>query len=175
MASQAASIYARAAFEYASEQGEVASWSSFLERAAQVFALSEVKKAIQLRLLSQRELLDVLDNVLAPAGETQQHLLWLLADKKRLLDLPDILSAFLMLCAEANQEMAATVSSVVPLAKTQLQDLAEALSDREGQSVKLDNVLDPTLLGGFIVRMGDKVIDRSLGRSLLLLQKHMLG
>mgnify|MGYP000415691463 FL=1 len=120
-------------------------------------------------------MLHVLDNVLAPAGETQQHLLWLLADKKRLLDLPDILSAFLMLCAEANQEMAATVSSVVPLAKTQLQDLAEALSDREGQSVKLDNVLDPTLLGGFIVRMGDKVIDRSLGRSLLLLQKHMLG
>ncbi len=174
MSSQAASIYARAAFEYASEQGEIASWVTWFDRAAQVFALDEIKDTIRLSQLGQRELVESLTEPLQ-SNQGQQHFLWLLADKKRLLAIPVIQKAFQVFCSEAKQEIAATVASVVPLRKTQLQSLADELTQREGQSVTLENVLDPTIYGGVVVRMGDKVIDRSIRGSFMKLQKHMLG
>jgi F-type H+-transporting ATPase subunit delta len=175
MSSPAASVYARAAFEFAQEADTLPAWQLFLQHSAEVFANPEVKRLFRVAAASQRELLADLEELLQIKEQGMKHFLWLLADKKRLLLLPEVTAAFGHLCAEANQQITATVLTTVPLEQTQEEDLQKSLTKRMGKEVCLDCHVDTSIGGGIMIKMGDKVIDRTLRGSLLRLKKHMLG
>ncbi|MDR1308365.1 MAG: ATP synthase F1 subunit delta, partial [Deltaproteobacteria bacterium] len=90
------------------------------------------------------------------------NFLRLLHDKGRLGKLADIASAYAQLCDEADGLLRGTLTTAAPLAKRELSAIKGALSTLTGAKVDLEVVLDPSIIGGLVARLGDLVVDSSL-------------
>ena len=85
-----------------------------------------------------------------------------MAENKRLLALPAVFEAFLLLKAEFEKEATVDVVSATELNASQQQKLIAALSQRLARNVKLNCSVDPTVVGGMLIKAGDMVIDGSV-------------
>lgn len=101
------------------------------------------------------------------------NVLGLMAQKRRLFVLPQLLQALRARIDEARGEVSAEVVSAQPLSSEQQARLAATLSDRAGKSVRLHTRVDPSLIGGLIVRLGSRMIDTSIRAKLGQLQNMM--
>lgn len=90
----------------------------------------------------------------------------LLLRKKRLALMPQVLREFEVLVEGVKGVQHAQVFSAVPLAADELSRLHASLEKRTGKKITLGAVVDATLVGGAYVRIGDRIIDRSV-RTLL--------
>lgn len=90
----------------------------------------------------------------------------LLVRKKRLVEFPTIVTEFEALVEKAQGVQRAHAVSAVPLIPAELERLHRELESTTGKQIKLTTEVDPSLLGGALVRIGDRVIDRSV-KSLL--------
>ena len=80
----------------------------------------------------------------------------------RLFALPAIISAFRVLAADARGEVVADVTSAVPLSREQAANLSDTLKAKIGKTVNLQEHVDPSLIGGLVVKVGSRMIDSSL-------------
>lgn len=104
-----------------------------------------------------------------------RNLLGLLAKNRRLFTLPAVIDAFLAELAARRGEVTAQVTSAQPLTETQRQLLDERLRRAVGGKVAIELRVDPTLLGGLIVKLGSRMVDASLSSKLHRLQLAMKG
>jgi len=104
---------------------------------------------------------------------TTANLLGLLAEKRRLFVLPQLLTALRGKLADAKGEVTAEVVSARPLTKVQAEKLAKTLTAQVGKTVKLSTSVDESLIGGLIVKVGSKMIDTSISSKLGALQNTM--
>lgn len=81
---------------------------------------------------------------------------------RRLFALPGMLTAFGELMAAHRGETIAVITSAEPLSETQATALKEALAEKAGGTIKLETHVDPSLIGGLIVRLGSQMIDTSV-------------
>ncbi len=93
----------------------------------------------------------------------------------RLRALPALISAFRTRAAASRGEDSAQVTAAHPLSEAQRAALAEKLRARTGRGVALDVRVDPSLLGGLVVRIGSEQIDSSLRTRLQKLEQAMKG
>ena len=100
--------------------------------------------------------------------------LGVLAQNRRLAQLPAIIRAFNTIAAAQRGEVTAEVSSAHPLSDAQLASLKDKLTAREGRTVKLKTNVDPDLLGGLVVTIGSKRIDGSIKTRLNTLANKMM-
>ena len=77
-------------------------------------------------------------------------------------ELPQIVDRFVELAAAEREHEVAEVRSAIPLDATQMQRLATALGRATGKDVEVKVIVDPTVLGGLVARIGDTVIDGSV-------------
>jgi F-type H+-transporting ATPase subunit delta len=77
-----------------------------------------------------------------------------------------VFAEFLRLAAERRSKLVARVTSAVPLTDEQQTALVAALGREFGREVRLQTVVDPSILGGLTVRLGDELIDASVARQL---------
>ena len=101
------------------------------------------------------------------------NFLKVLARNRRLFALSDMIRTFLALAARQRGEVNAEVASAHPLTEDQLAALKETLRASAGKDVQLITKVDPTLLGGLIVKMGSRMIDSSLRTKLTSLKTAM--
>jgi len=80
----------------------------------------------------------------------------------RLFALPTIIQAFRDRAAAARGEVTADVISAAPLSKAQLSTLAASLKAKIGKSVTINEQVDPSLIGGLVVKVGSQMIDSSI-------------
>lgn len=118
--------------------------------------------------------------VLATADElgidaTTRSFLGVLAENRRLAALPAIIRAFRQLAARHRGEATAEVTSAHPLGPDQVDELKQQLRLRLGREVSVDLSVDPTLLGGLVVRIGSQMIDSSIRTRLNALASAMKG
>jgi F-type H+-transporting ATPase subunit delta len=91
-------------------------------------------------------------------------------------DLPGMATAFLAELARRRGETTAEVTSAVPLAPAQVQQLGDALrSVLGGAKVAIDQKVDPDILGGIVVKVGSRLFDSSIRSKLARLQLAMKG
>ncbi|MEA2716342.1 MAG: F-type H+-transporting ATPase subunit delta [Actinomycetota bacterium] len=93
------------------------------------------------------------------ASRLTTHLVSYLVGVGRIRDLPEITTALLSLVAAERQRSVAEVRSAYPLDDDQRQRLSEALGTMLGQPVDLRVIVDPSVMGGIVARVGDVVID----------------
>ncbi len=101
--------------------------------------------------------------------------LGVLADNRRLGQLPQVIRAFRALAANFRGETTAEVASAHPLSDDQVAALRQSLRQRVGREVAVDLSVDPSLLGGLVVRIGSQMIDSSIKTRLNSLAQAMKG
>nr|WP_247718074.1 F0F1 ATP synthase subunit delta [Qipengyuania proteolytica] len=168
--------YASALFDLASEAGTVTAVESDLEKLEAGLAESnELKLLTTNPKVSRGAAEKALWGVSAIMGLTEltQNFLGVLAQNRRLAQLPQVIRAFRAIAAAQRGEVTAEVTSAHALTDAQLADLKSRLTAREGRTVKLSTKVDPELLGGLVVTIGSKRIDGSIRTRLNSLSQAM--
>ncbi|TCD06316.1 F0F1 ATP synthase subunit delta [Erythrobacteraceae bacterium CFH 75059] len=168
--------YASALFDLAAEAGQVTQVEGDLERLdAAVAESAELRQLttnprVSRTLAEQvlREVASVLD--LHPLTT---RFLGVLAQNRRLAQLPAVIRAFRDIAAAQRGEVTAHVVSAHPLTEEQLAALRLKLTQREGRTVKLAASTDADLLGGLVVTIGSRRIDGSIRTRLNALAQAM--
>lgn len=106
-------------------------------------------------------------------GPIMGNTLQLMATKRRLFVLPQMIAALRGLIAEHKGEITADVTSAETLSDAQKTALSAALSKSFGKDVKLNLAVDETLIGGLVVKVGSRMIDTSIRAKLNSLQNIM--
>lgn len=104
---------------------------------------------------------------------TMSNTLALMASKRRLFVLPQLLSRLTDMIAADKGEMTADVTAAQALSADQQAKLAQTLATKTGKTVKLNIRVDESLIGGMIVKLGSKMIDTSVASKLASLQNAM--
>lgn len=168
--------YAKAAFAYASEQRKVAEWSRWLTTARSVVESDEFQRLERSPGISGADLLGVVTSICGDALDAHgKAFLGILSENGRLDFLPEVAARFEELKAESENVADAEVVSATALDDAQKARLAAALSKRLSREVRLTCSVDPTLIGGAIVRSGDLLIDGSLRGRLGRLETELTG
>ncbi len=102
-----------------------------------------------------------------------QNSLALMAEKRRLFVLPQLIDALRALLAEERNEVTADVISAKALTEAQSTKLAATLSTNVGKTVTINATVDESLIGGLVVKVGSKMIDTSIRSRLNSLQNTM--
>ena len=104
---------------------------------------------------------------------TVANALALMAGRRRLFVLPQLVRALRARLAEEKGEITADVTTAAPLTDAQAKKLAEVLQARTGKAIRLNAAVDPALIGGLVVKVGSKMIDTSIRSRLAALQNAM--
>ena len=152
--------YAKAAFEFANEHGALDAWSNALGFLAQVVGNESVDNMMNNPAVSDGELLKMFDAVAGDQlNEHSTNFLKLLIENGRLEVLPDIAALFEIMKSDAEGAVDVDVTSVEPVSDDYKQRLAESLRKKLGREVRMNFLIDESLIGGALIRAGDLVID----------------
>lgn len=155
--------YAKAAFEFALTHEAVSVWEQFLLTAEHVMKDPQIVAFQRNPDTNEEQLLELLQGVFGKTtDEFMNHFLKLLAKRKRLALLPTIARVYHDYKSEYEKQVDVDVFSVAALSPTQLQQLSQKLEARLHRKITIHQHLEPSLIGGMLVRAGDFVIDGSL-------------
>jgi F-type H+-transporting ATPase subunit delta len=155
--------YAKAAFEYAREHQSFDRWSQVLATGAAVVSDERAAPLLANPRVKPEDLVALIADVCGVAlDEHGRNFLLTLATNRRLGLLPYIAEIFETLRAETENVMDVQLTSAVQLDEAQRQRMSEALKKRFKREIRLHCAIDPSLIGGAIVRAGDFVIDGSI-------------
>lgn len=98
---------------------------------------------------------------------------YVVIDRDRIDLLPEMVDVYISLAHHELGMEEAVVTSALPLSETQAEALREKLGELTGLRITLKRKVDPALIGGFTVRIGDKLIDGSVARQLHTLKERM--
>ncbi len=157
--------YANALFELASEANSLPAVEAELGRFADMLAESaDLARLVRSPVFAADEQARAVGAVLdrAEIRGLVGNFIRVVAGNRRLFTVPDIISAFRKLMAAHRGEVAAEVVSAEPLGEAHVAALKEALKASIGKDVALQTSVDPTLIGGLIVKVGSRMIDGSL-------------
>ncbi|TYR33919.1 F0F1 ATP synthase subunit delta [Sphingobacterium phlebotomi] len=169
-----ASRYAKSLLDLAQDQGQLDAVKKDMENVISV-------------LKSNSELLAILKNPIIK-GDKKRTILaaifegkinpiilsffYILVNKGRAAILLDIAQEFVREYNEAKGIVKASVTSATTLSEANLADLQKIITEEIKAEVVLKNIVDPSLIGGFMVRVGDRQIDASIAGKLNKLEKH---
>ncbi|HUY56190.1 MAG TPA: F0F1 ATP synthase subunit delta [Candidatus Nanopelagicaceae bacterium] len=169
--------YAQALFELARDKGDFASWQERLRRLGQLLDGSDLGPALLSPQFSaaQREELALAVLTRDPGiDQPASNLLRLLIRSRRTAMLGAIRAGYSALVDQAEGRVQARLATAVAVSPEDLARFGKELSERLGQEVEFQSEVDPSLLGGAVVRVGDRVFDASLKSRLLQLRHQML-
>jgi F-type H+-transporting ATPase subunit delta len=171
---QAAKRYAQAVFAIARDQNSIARWRADLDDVATVLAesglaplLADARVAVEQRQAIAERTLSVSPMAL--------NLVRLLIAKGRASDARAVADAFKRLADEAEGLATATVTTAIPLQPAEVEALARQLGEKLKARVTIDQLVDPAIVGGIVIRVGDRIVDGSIRTRLRELRKDLVG
>jgi F-type H+-transporting ATPase subunit delta len=154
--------YAQAAFEEAQKLADLKGWSEVLLALSESICHPEVRSLVTSPRVAKSQLESLLDGLTGGDVTIQQrNFVRILVDNRRLLLLPEIVAIFEALRAEAEKTVNVVVDSAFELSAAQQEKIKNSLKARMGREIKLVCKVNKELLGGVVIRAGDKVIDGS--------------
>ena len=156
--------YAEALFGVA-EGGDLAAWSALVQELGQVARLPEVMSIASSPKVSRAQVVDLLlAAAQSPLKDSPQakNFVQMLVDNHRLSLLPEIAVQFDELKKAREGAADALIVSAFPLQEAQLADLVASLTRKFGRKLKPTVEVDPSLIGGVRVTVGDEVLDTSV-------------
>jgi F-type H+-transporting ATPase subunit delta len=168
--------YATAVFELAQEAGDLKGLEADVDALSAALTESADLRALIGSPVYSRE--DQTNAVAALAramglSATVAGTLGLMAGRRRLFVLPQLVQSLRARIAEAKGEVTADVIAAAALTAAQSRALADTLSKSFGKAVKLNVAVDERLIGGLVVKVGSKMIDTSIRAKLASLQNAM--
>jgi F-type H+-transporting ATPase subunit delta len=170
--------YASALFELASESKNVAAVETDLTAFQGLLDESpDLVRLVRSPVIATGDQSRALSAILEKAqiGGLAANFLKLVASNRRLFSIQDIIKAYKQIAANARGEVTAEVTSAFPLNAEQTAALKEALKASVGKDVTLSSRVDPSLLGGLVVKVGSRMIDSSLKTKLQTMKVALSG
>ncbi len=174
--------YAEALYEIASKEKVLPKYKNMADRIeAELKAIETVfnenEKLQQLLYhprITAEDKKDVLEKLFeGKISKITSNFLALLIDRRREAFFSDIVNEYVKLANAGRNIVAAQVASAVELNDKEKGKLGQALDRLTGKKVRTSYVVDPSLIGGIVVRMGDKVIDGSIKTRLATLKERL--
>jgi F-type H+-transporting ATPase subunit delta len=171
----AAKRYALAAFQIAQERGDIDAWQDAMGLIAEFMGDPEVRQVLENTRVGQEPKQRLIGAALGDLPELPLNLARLLVRKHRTALAGDMALAFSQLVEEGRGIAHAHARTAVALSDAEVADLARRLQQQTGQEVILDVEVDPSLLGGVVVQIGDRLIDASTRARLHALRESLVG
>ena len=169
-----AEVYARSLFDVAQEQGQLDEIHEQIDEFADV--LSE-NRQLQLFFFSpyfsSDEKKDGVAKVIEGGNEYFVRFLELLAEKHRLPVLFRIRREFDSLWAKEQKLLEVSVTSAVDLDEETVKGIGKRIEEQTGNKVELTSQVDPDLIGGLVIRVGNMVLDASVRNRLERLRRQV--
>jgi F-type H+-transporting ATPase subunit delta len=159
--------YAEAAFELADKAGALAAWSTALANLSQAAQDPGVQALLGNPVISSKQLVEMLASVSGNLSAEVKNFVAAMAENKRLEALPQVHEQFEQLRAEREGTVEAQIESAFALDDASLATLVADLERRFKRKVKPQVSVDPELIGGARVTVGDQVIDGSVRGKLM--------
>jgi len=167
--------YAEAVFRLARERKSLAGWSEMLKLAAALARDPQMSRLIDNPRVPRERFVEFFIDVCGKKLDKDgANFIRLLTENRRLALLPEIAGLYETLRASAEARVEAEVISASAVGADQLKTIAAALKQRLGRDVTLATRLDPSLVGGIVIRAGDLVIDGSVRGKLKALATHLI-
>jgi F-type H+-transporting ATPase subunit delta len=153
--------YAEAAFQLATRDDSIETWRRELELAA-AQTDGQLMDVLANPALPLDERLDAANRVLADLSQSVRNLVFLLVRRRRIEQLPRVVAEFIRLDERRQGITHATATSAAPLTDIERKALTARLEQMTGGRIALETDVDTGLLGGLVVRVGDRLIDGSV-------------
>jgi F-type H+-transporting ATPase subunit delta len=170
--------YAIALFELARDEKQIETVSASLAALHRALGESaELRELTTSPLLGREEQARAMGAVVGSLGLDQLtgNFVGVLAQNRRLRELPNVIRNFNLLAARHRGEITAEVTSARPLGDDQVADIKQHLRTRMGRDIAVDLHVDPAILGGLVVKIGSQMIDSSIRTKLNNLAHAMKG
>ena len=170
--------YASALFDLARDQRQIESVGKSLDALDQALVDSRDFGEVVTSPLVSREAAGKAFAAIAPQlklDPVTTNFVGVLARNGRKNELRNVIRAFRRLAAEHRGETTAEVVTARPLNDDQLAQLRQQLRTRAGRDVAIDAAVDPSILGGIVVKLGSQQIDASIRTKLNRLAQAMKG
>ena len=171
-----AARYAQALFEIAKEENGLKALEADTDAlGAALEASPELAGMIASPVVGREDQANAMAAIAAKMGlsSVMTNTIALMASKRRLFVLPQLVANLRARIAEEKGEVTAEVTSASALSADQAKKLAETLKAKVGKDVKLNTTVDESLIGGLIVKLGSTMIDTSVKAKLAALQNAM--
>ena len=164
--------YAKAAFEFANENNQLKEWSLLLETFAEFVKGDIAEKIIDSPLVSQAAIIESIKDLI---DDKFYNFIALIAENNKLDILPSVTEQFESIRDAYYNTCVAQVVLASKADKKTLSDLKVNLESRFKSSISLNVSIDPSIVGGAIVKVGDTVIDSSISGRLEKLKNILLS
>lgn len=154
--------YADAAFQLARATNALGPWQQALDRMAAVAADAQMVECITNPRLLPAQVAQLFLDVVGSVSAEQQNFVRLLVDNERLQVLPEIRDLYVELKNGQEGVQEADIASAFPLDDATLKNLVADLESRFKCRIQAKVSLDPELIGGVRIAVGDQVIDASV-------------
>ena len=169
-----ATVYARSLFEVASERDAL---DGVREQVGQFADAVDENQDLQVFFFSPyfstEEKKDALGNLLDGADEAVTNFLELLVEKHRMPAIFRIRRELDSLWADANQLLPVTITSAIELDSSTVEGIGKAIGEQTGRKVELTANVDPDVLGGIVLRVGNSILDASIRNRLEQLRRQV--
>jgi F-type H+-transporting ATPase subunit delta len=175
--SAVAKRYASAYLDVATESGSLDPIGKDLHDLERLFASSEAFTAfVEHPLISSEQQTACIEKIFGKAAfPLTENLFALLIKRERLDILPDVVRIGLELWQEAKGILPVNVVSASELQADQKAALVKKLGEQTGKQIKLFTRVDESLIGGFLLRIGDQVEDHSLATKLMTFKRNVIN
>lgn len=178
-ARSAARRYAAVLFEVVNTSGDVSRAERDLKAFVElVNGHAQLKGVLTSPAVPAAKKRAVLEQVLGSAGDMSvevRRLLLMLADRDRLASLDDVSDAFTARVMTHQKIVDAQIITATPMPDAQRASLAKALSTASGADVRIQDSVNPDIVGGIIAHVGSVVFDASLTRQLEKMRQRLLA
>lgn len=154
--------YADAAFEIALRDNSVEVWRRDLDQAALTLEERGLEAVLANPAIALDQRLDAAGQVFGRLSRPVTNLILLLVRRGRIEQLPRVAAEFRRLDDRRNGLTHATATSAAPLGADEIRAITARLEEMTGDRIALETAVDPDLLGGVVVRVGDRLIDGSV-------------
>jgi F-type H+-transporting ATPase subunit delta len=169
-----AEVYARSLFEVALQQGKLDELREQLGQFADALDQNrELAVFFFSPYFSTKEKQDGLDRLLDGADETFLNFLKLLIENHRMPVIFRTRQQFERMWERENQLLPVDITSAIALDEETTENLGRTIGERAGRKVRLAAHVDPDILGGIVLRVGNSILDASIRNRLEQLRRHV--
>lgn len=169
--------YASALFELALQLGLTATIQEELQELKKAFrdneGLGQLLSSPKLSVAKKKELIT---DIFKGVNPIVMNTLFVLLDAKRMNEVENVCDEFRYLANDAAGVAEAKVFSTRPLTELETNSISAAFAKKVGkQSLRIENIIDPSLIGGIRLQIGNQIYDSSLSAKLEKLQRELIG
>jgi F-type H+-transporting ATPase subunit delta len=167
--------YAAAFFEIARDNKQLGEMEAQLQNLFDIINDNrELKRVFYHRLIKESDKKSVVKDIFSSRiSPVLLNFIYLLIDKKREVYLEQIKLQYIDMANVARNILDVSVTSAIELSAKDIKGLQDRLAELTGKNIRLKTVVDPKIIGGLVIRVGDRIIDGSITKRLQMLKNNL--